>query len=234
MSRGGDDTYLFLALVVAAGAALWYYSPDVFANDAPADGSSDASDDSVPLPTDTGLLPDDGSSDDSTDTSGDDVNEPDNVNALLQIIRDHESGNVYNKLYGGKLFSSYADHPSFTGWAGVVLPDATCKAVNLAPGCKTTAAGAYQFISSTWKTLQNQLSLPDFSPESQDMAAVQLLKNVGAYTPLVAGDIEGALQAASTQWASLPYSSSGQPKASLGTILGAYKIYGGTTATDVA
>jgi lysozyme len=68
----------------------------------------------------------------------------------------------------------------------------------------SSAAGAYQLIKATWIRLRDKLQLPDFSPASQDLAAVQLLDDIGALKLVQAGDIQGALAKASKVWASLP------------------------------
>ncbi|NDG04091.1 MAG: lysozyme, partial [Alphaproteobacteria bacterium] len=74
----------------------------------------------------------------------------------------------------------------------------------LNPPCFTTAAGGYQFIRPTWQRLRDRLGLEDFSPASQDAAAVELLREVGALDLIEQGDIEGAMKKASKAWASLP------------------------------
>lgn len=71
---------------------------------------------------------------------------------------------TYNTLYGGRKFSSYADHPGVS------------KVISSGPnaGKTSSAAGLYQFLYSTWKEQQKRLGLPDFSPKSQDLAAWDL------------------------------------------------------------
>lgn len=73
MARGSDDTYLFLALAVAAGAALWYYSPQSFTSDSSGDESSDDGLDPPPdmytTPVDPDASPDDEMVDTVTSTS---------------------------------------------------------------------------------------------------------------------------------------------------------------------
>jgi lysozyme len=146
--------------------------------------------------------------------------------ALLATIRQYESKNNYLILYGSTANTyGLSDHPYFLGWPGVILPPNYCIAAKQPIGCKTTAAGAYQFISTTWRASQNPGS--DFSPASQDAAAVNLLTKIGAVAALQAGDVQGAFKAASTQWASMPYSTSGQPKANLTAVLDTFTAAGG-------
>ena len=136
-----------------------------------------------------------------------------NLSAFLFMIRSTEhvyprdvlNDAAYSIFYGGSKFSNFADHPVLTGEKkGIPLPDHFCTAAGLKPGCVSTAAGAYQIIKGTWTRLKNKLNLPDFSPLSQDQAAVALLDEVGALDLIYAGDIEGAIKKASRIWASLP------------------------------
>jgi muramidase (phage lysozyme) len=152
------------------------------------------------------------------------MNDPQaNLSAFLFMIRSTEhvyprdviGDAAYSIFYGGSKFSSFRDHPVITGEKkGVPLPDAMCTAAGLKPGCVSTAAGAYQLIKPTWVRLRDKLNLPDFSPLSQDRAAVGLLEEIGAVDLIYAGDIEGAIHKASKIWASLPGSTAQQnPKA---------------------
>lgn len=81
-----------------------------------------------------------------------------NIRAFLRMLRVSEGtaghgDDGYNVIVGGDLFHDYADHPR--------------KLVTLnRAGLKSTAAGAYQFLSRTWDALAKRLSLPDFSPRS--------------------------------------------------------------------
>jgi len=152
------------------------------------------------------------------------MNDPQaNLSAFLFMIRSTEhvyprdviGDAAYSIFYGGSKFQSFRDHPVITGEKkGVPLPDAMCAAAGLKPGCVSTAAGAYQLIKPTWVRLRDRLKLTDFSPLSQDQAAVALLDEVGALDLIYAGDIEGAIHKASKIWASLPGSTAQQnPKA---------------------
>jgi len=147
-------------------------------------------------------------------------NDPDaNVKAFLFTIRasEHRYPNdvtndaAYHIFYGGRRFYDLSEHPVITGeMKPIVLPNHVCAAVKLNPGCVSTAAGAYQLIMPTWTRLRNKLQLMDFSPASQDLAAVQLLDDIGALKLVQSGDIEAALAKASKVWASLPGSSAQQ------------------------
>lgn len=116
--------------------------------------------------------------------------------ALLNTIRYAEgtwlggSGNGYRVLYGGKLFSGELHrHPEIVVVGNYV----------------SAAAGAYQFLPTTWKAASRELNLPDFSPTSQDQAALHLVHRRGA---LQRFDREGltseVLARLAPEWASLP------------------------------
>jgi lysozyme len=167
------------------------------------------------------------------------------VAAFLTLIRTTEGterlANPYAAVYGYVFeITDFSDHPANLGWKGERLPDHYCRAAGLTPGCVSTAAGAYQFIKPTWsgKTvkgifypgLKQRLNLPDFSPESQDRAAIALLDQIGAIPSIQRGDFQRAIQVASSQWASLPYSRSGQPKFPMQTALQIYQDAGGLLA----
>lgn len=71
------------------------------------------------------------------------------------------------------------------------------------------AAGAYQFLSTTWDTVSKELNLKDFTPLSQSKGAIHLISKT--VTPqefhLIRQGIlpRSAVFRLSTQWASLPY-----------------------------
>lgn len=70
----------------------------------------------------------------------------------------------------------------------------------------SSAEGAYQFINSTYNGVAKDLGLTDFSPESQDIAAVELIKRRGALNDILNGNFETAVNKLSPEWASLPKS----------------------------
>lgn len=145
-----------------------------------------------------------------------------NVRAFLQMIRYAEGTagpDGYRTLFGGGLFASFADHPR-------VVVTATLAGAPI----KSSAAGAYQIIRNTWDMLQATLNLPDFSPASQDAAAVELLRRRGALQLVIDGDIAGAINAARKEWASLPGAGYGQPERKLSDLLSQYQAAGGMYA----
>lgn len=159
---------------------------------------------------------------------GDTVQTNNPIAAFLYMIRSAEhrasdvrSGTDYGTFFGGARFTNFADHPVNTGeLKGVPLKPEWCRAAGFASGqCVSTAAGAYQFTRPTWNELRAAgrwgPRLPDFSPRSQDEAAVRLLGRLGVPALLAAGDLPGAIAAAAPRWASLPGSTSGQPQKSM-------------------
>lgn len=133
-------------------------------------------------------------------------NDPQRNRAIfLALIREFETRDRYDVIYGGKTFADFTDHPR------VFVP------INIRgyQGKYSSAAGAYQFISTTWDALKRALGLQDFSPASQDAAAIELLRQTGALAAIDAGDFDSAMKRAATQWASLPYSSAKQSPKSI-------------------
>lgn len=158
-----------------------------------------------------------------------------NTAAFLMMIRKAEGTagpNGYRTLFGGQLFSDFSDHPrtakQFRDGAGRTL--------------WTTAAGAYQFMavspiptggytrSNTWDRLRDKLGLPDFSPASQDAAAVELIREAGALGDVRAGRFDQAVSKVRRIWASMPGAGYAQPEKSLDALRVAYLNFGGTLA----
>jgi muramidase (phage lysozyme) len=75
----------------------------------------------------------------------------------------------------------------------------------------STAAGAYQFLARTWDEVAAALELPDFSPQSQDVAALWLIRRRGALADLREGRFDDFVAKCAKEWASLPGSPYGQP-----------------------
>jgi len=138
--------------------------------------------------------------------------------ALLNTIRYAEGTWIggsqagYQVLYGGGRFADLSRHPD----------------VVVQRGYASAAAGAYQFMPGTWETTSRRLKLPDFGPDSQDQAALHLVKQRGA---LETFDRQGlsaeVLARLAPEWASLPNgrgdSQYGQPVKSHGELQAFYR-----------
>lgn len=75
-----------------------------------------------------------------------------------------EAGKGYDILCGGGRFRGFERFPKWSGVEG--------------PAGISHAAGRYQFEPATWNEQQVRLKLPDFSPNSQDVAAWDLAQRV--------------------------------------------------------
>lgn len=144
-----------------------------------------------------------------------------NVRAMLAVIRAgegtaDEAG--YRRIFGGRLFDSYADHPR-------VLVSKS--------GYSSTAAGAYQMLERVWDETRSVMSLPDFSPASQDMAALGRIAARGALDDVLAGRFAVAIGKLGKEWASLPGSPYGQPTMTLNKARAVFIAAGGADAGTV-
>jgi muramidase (phage lysozyme) len=129
-----------------------------------------------------------------------------NVRSFLGMIGSAEGTDKhgYNTLFEGGRVESLTDHPrqlfNFTETTG--RPN------------KTTAAGRYQFLSNTWDEQAKKLGLQDFGPQSQDLAAINLLRERGILPDVLQGNWEAAVKKSGPIWASLPSSPYPQPRQS--------------------
>ena len=132
--------------------------------------------------------------------------------AFAEGTRDQPNGG-YKTLFGFEQFSDYSRHPDRVVRKG---------------GYASAAAGRYQFMPGTFNRLAKKLGLKDFSPQSQDRAALELAKELGI-TPEVLRR-EGMSPKVSAllgrQWASFPGKTIGldQPTKKLKEIQKAYNI----------
>lgn len=96
----------------------------------------------------------------------------------------------YGTMFGGGQFDWRKGHPDQVVRSG---------------GYASAAAGAYQFMPGTWAGAAKALGLKDFSPQSQDRAAIYLAQRRGVdlNRPLDAA----ALNKLAPEWASLPTTS---------------------------
>ena len=84
------------------------------------------------------------------------------ISAAEGTMRDGRRG--YNIMFGGGTFPNYDQHPDTVIDGGRL---------------KSAAAGAYQFMPGTYSGVKRDLNLPDFSPSSQDQAALELIRRRG-------------------------------------------------------
>ena len=144
-----------------------------------------------------------------------------NLQAFLDMIAVSEGtagkgDNGYNVIVGGALFESYDDHPRKLVW--------------LRPGLASTAAGRYQLLKRYYDAYKKQLNLPNFSPLSQDLIAIQQIRERGALEYIEKGYINVAIDKVKNIWASLPGAGYGQHENKLDKLITAYKDAGGTVA----
>lgn len=146
-----------------------------------------------------------------------------NLKAFLDMIAYSEIGpsllavsdNGYNVLVGSTpkaplLFNSYADHPNV-----------------LNKECNSTAAGRYQLLHRWWVAYKHELSLPDFSPASQDAVATQQITECHAIDDINDGNVESAINKCAHIWASLPGAGYGQHENKLAVLTQVYTDAGG-------
>jgi muramidase (phage lysozyme) len=115
--------------------------------------------------------------------------------ALLNTIRFAEgtwiggSQEGYQVLYGGERFDDLSRHPD------IVVRRRYASA----------AAGAYQFLPTTWDQAASELQLRDFRPASQDQAALHLVHERGALQRFDRHGLTAEVLARlAPEWASLP------------------------------
>ena len=118
------------------------------------------------------------------------------VRKFLDLIAHTEGteGNGYRTAFGGGRLSSLGDHPRYMK---------SFKQKNGKTN-KTSAAGRYQFLSSTWDGVAKKYGLNDFSPKNQDIGAIALLIQNGALGSILKGDMTTAVRKSGSTWASLP------------------------------
>lgn len=149
-----------------------------------------------------------------------------NLSAFLKTITLSEIGQAlidisdrgFNVLVGSTpshplLFDSYVDHPDI--YNSVTNSD---------------AAGAFQIMHRFWVIYKERLNLPDFSPDSQNLYAIQQIKESHALDDIEAGCFDIAIKKCAHIWASLPGSPYGQHTNNLDDLRTAYINYGGTIA----
>lgn len=120
-----------------------------------------------------------------------------------------------------EVFTDYSDHPFNNGRPSKVI-NSKCLTSN--------ASGRYQFMLRDWHHYRDQLSLPDFGPDSQDLWALQLIRERGALPLIDAGSFALAVARCSNLWASLPGAGYGQHENQIAKLEAAYTGAGGELA----
>lgn len=96
----------------------------------------------------------------------------------------------YRVMFGGGLMPNLDRHPD---------------RVNYTSGYASAAAGAYQFMPSTWGLVTRAMDLVGFGPQVQDQAALYLIARRGALPLADRGELNAELAALlSPEWASFP------------------------------
>lgn len=148
-----------------------------------------------------------------------------NIAAFLAAIRYAEGTSrkpdPYRVVFNYKVtLRNLSDHPYNTGeWKGATYN-----------GKLTTAAGAYQITITTWRGLKSKLGLKDFSPASQDKAAIELIRYRGALDLVKSGQFAEAVIKVNKEWASMPGAGYGQPEKKLAELTTVFKNNGGQIA----
>ena len=123
----------------------------------------------------------------------------------------------YDQIVGRTVFHSYATHPNIL----VRLPKL---------GISSTAAGRYQLLARYWVAYKSRLHLSDFSPRSQDLIAIQQIRERHALPDIEAGRLDDAIAKVSNIWASLPGANYGQHTNDIDRLRTAYLRNGGGLA----
>lgn len=159
-----------------------------------------------------------------------------NLAAALDVIKLAEGttrgADPYRVTFGyAHTIRDLSEHPAITGeWRGATLSDEMCQNAGFGPGCKSTAAGAYQLIKPTWVRCRDALGLTDFSPASQDAACVYLIQRRGALQDVYAGRVQAWVNKCRAEWASLPGNYAKQGQRSMATLVGWFQQRGGVLA----
>lgn len=126
---------------------------------------------------------------------------------------------IVTGIDGRHRFDDFSCHPFEGGRSSIVINHA---------GLTSNASGRYQQMLKDWPHYRDLLNLPDFGFLSQDLVCVQHIRECGALTSLLAGDLATAVSRCSNIWASLPGNSYGQPQHTLDMLRAAFILNGGT------
>jgi muramidase (phage lysozyme) len=126
---------------------------------------------------------------------------------------------IVTGVTGPEIFTDYSQHPFVNR-----------KPKQVKGSLYSTASGRYQHMRVHWEHYRDQLNLPDFGPESQDLWAIQLIRERGALPLIDAGKFDLAVSRVRNIWASLPGAGYGQPEHKIEKLRAAYVAAGGVLA----
>ncbi len=120
--------------------------------------------------------------------------------AFAEGTRNH-SKDGYDVMFSYRIAGSCTSHPN-----QCIAFGSTC----------STAAGRYQFLNSTWRSVAGARNLGTFEPENQERGAAYLISttrrvSVPQDRPMTATEFSNAMSKLSYEWASLPPGRYGQP-----------------------
>ena len=120
--------------------------------------------------------------------------------AFAEGTRNH-SKDGYDVMFSYRIMSGCQSHPN------------TC--IKFGSTC-STAAGRYQFLTSTWRSVASARNLGTFQPENQERGAAYLISttrrvSVPQTRAMTATEFSNAMSKLSYEWASLPPGRYGQP-----------------------
>ncbi|MFN0246072.1 MAG: SH3 domain-containing protein [Kofleriaceae bacterium] len=120
--------------------------------------------------------------------------------AFAEGTRGH-SQDGYNVMFSFRLMTSCQSHPN--------------QCIRFGSTC-STAAGRYQFLNTTWRSVASARNLQSFEPENQERGAAYLISttrrvNVPQDRAMTAAEFSNAMSKLSYEWASLPPGRYGQP-----------------------
>lgn len=130
----------------------------------------------------------------SPDPTPDSIGPEGRVKAFLDTIATAEgtaTPDGYRTQYTGTKFTSFQDHPR----------EMRCGRRYGKKLC-SDAAGRYQFLSTTWDRFAKKFAVRDFSPENQDLMAIELIREKGALGDVEAGRLEPAVRKLAYIWPS--------------------------------
>ncbi|MDC2824618.1 glycoside hydrolase family 104 protein [Rodentibacter pneumotropicus] len=139
-----------------------------------------------------------------------------NMRRMLNVLSFAEGTEKhgYHTNFGGSRLEDLSWHPN--------------KVLGRTKDGVTTATGRYQFLGSTFNDQAKKLGLKDFGAESQDLAAVGLIMDMGAVNDVLNGDVTKAVYKLRNIWASLPDNPSrNQPHKTHAQIIDAWNKNGG-------